>query len=253
MVSDLQGADDLEYELFCLAEENFKKNLYAEAEPLLNQLVLKKTKRPEVFHMLGTIYYDQGKFSKAIRSFKSALERDAGFTDSSIGLSIILNDLGRYEEGQKVFDEARTMLSVKNSSADTGINERFATKHDELGELYLQHHKFEEALEQFQKAFLLTSLRRPEIGVNIADCQYRLGQLSLAIRELRILTREYPHFVAARLKLGKYYYDSHQIPEAIAQWEAVLQYEAQNSTALDFLRLAQTVQVTNLNAPQLDL
>lgn len=240
-------------ELFQTAEEHFKENRYAEAEPLLNQLVLKNTKRPEVFHMLGTIYYDHGKFNKAIRSFKRALELDAGFTDSSIGLSIILNDLGRYEEGQKVFDEARTMLAVKNQTSDTTVNEKFATKHDELGELYLRHHRFEEALEQFQKAYQMTSLRRPEIGLNIADCQHRLGQLSLAIRELRLIVREYPHFVPARLKLGKYYYDSHQIPEAIEQWEHVLQYEPQNSTALDFLRLAQTVQVTNLNTPSLEL
>lgn len=244
---------ELEKEMFSSAEENFKENRYAEAEPMLNQLVLKKSKRPEVFHMLGTIYYDQGKFNKAIRSFKSALELDAGFTDASIGLSIILNDLGRYEEGQKVFDEARTMLAVSGQALDTSINEKFSMKHDELGELYLQHHKVEEALEQFQKAFLLTNLRRPEIGVRVADCQHRLGQLSLAIRDLRILVREYPHFVPARLKLGKYYYDSHQIPEAIEQWEAVLQYDAKNSAALDFLRLAQTVQVTNLNAPQLEL
>lgn len=253
MASEMNTGSNLELEMFSSAEENFKENRYAEAEPLLNQLVLKKSQRPEVFHMLGTIYYDQGKFNKAIRSFKRALELDSGFTDSSIGLSIILNDLGRYEEGQKVFDEARTMLAVKGQSTDTSTNEKFAAKHDELGTLYLQHHKFEEALEQFQKAFLLTTLRRPELGVSVADCQQRLGQLSLAIRELRMLTREYPHFVPARLKLGKCYYDSHQIPEAIEQWEAVFQYEPKNSAALDFLRLAQTVQVTNLNTPQLEL
>ena len=244
---------DVEQELFQTAEDGFKANRYTEVEPLLNQLVLKNTKRPEVFHMLGTIYYDQGYFNKAIRSFKRALEIEPGFTDSSIGLSIILNDLGRYEEGQKVFDEARTMLAVKNKAGDPSLNEKLATKHDELADLYYRHHRYNEALEQFQKAQTLTNLRRPEIGVSVANCLVQLNQLPQALRELHQLVRDYPHFVPARLKLGKCYYDSHQIPEALEQWEAVLQYEPQNPVALDYLRLAQTVHVTNLNAPRVEL
>jgi tetratricopeptide (TPR) repeat protein len=203
--------------------------------------------------MLGTIYHDQGKFNKAIRSFKRALELDPSFTDSSIGLSIILNDLGRYEEGQKIFDEARTMLAAKAQRGDPNLNEKFATKHDELGELYMRHNLFEDALEQFLKAFQLTSMRRPEIGVSIAECYLHLGNKPQALKELRQVVREYPHFVPARLTLGKCFYDSQQIPEAIEQWEAIVRVEPHNQTALDYLRLAQTIQVTHINTPQLDL
>lgn len=244
---------EVEQEAFQTAEDHFKENRYNEAEPILNQLVLKNTTRPEVFHMLGTIYYDQGKFNKAIRSFYRALEIEPGFTDASIGLSIILNDLGRYEEGQKIFDEARAMLAVKGKGGDPHLNEKFAAKHDELGELYFRHHRFVEALEQFQKAQQLTNVRRPELAVSVSNCHIQLGNVAHAIRELRMVVREYAHYVPARLKLGKCHYDSHQIPEAIEQWEAVLQYEPKNPVALDYLRLAQTVQVTQLNAPQIEL
>jgi len=244
---------DFEAELFETAENHFLENQYAESEPILNQLVLKNTRRPEVFHMLGTIYHDQGKFNKALRSFKRALELDPGFTDSSIGLSIILNDLGRYDEGQKVFDEARTMLSAKAKVGDPNLNEKFATKHDELGELYLRHSYYSEALEQFQRAYQLTSLRRPEIGLSLAECYLHSNNRNQAIKELRQIVREYGHFVPARLKLGKCYYDAQQIPEAIEQWEAALKYEPHNQAAFDYLRLAQTIQVTNINSPQIDL
>jgi len=244
---------DTELELFNQAEESFKANRYTEAEPLLNQLVLKSSRRPEVFHMLGTIYYDQGHFNKAIRSFKRSLEIEPGFTDASIGLSIILNDLGRYEEGQKVFEEARSMLTLRNTAADTSLNEKLSTKHDELGDLYYRHQRFVEALEQFQKAHALTSLRRPELAVSIANSHIQLNQMPLALHELHQAVRDYPHYVPARLKLGKSYYDSHQIPEALEQWEAVLKYEPKNKVALDYLRLAQTVHVTNLNTPRIEL
>jgi len=244
---------EIEQDVFTTAEEHFKINEYASAEPLLNQLVLKGTKRPQVFHMLGTIYYDQGKFNKAIRSFKRALEIEPGFTDSSIGLSVILNDLGRYEEGQKVFDEARAMLATKSPAGDLTLNEKFATKHDELGDMYLQHGRVEEALEQFQRALKLTAMRRPEISVSIAECHIKLSNLNLAIRELRLIVREYPHFVPARLKLGKCYFDSQQIPEAIEQWETALKYEPKNQAIRDYLRLAQSIQVTSLNSPNMEL
>ncbi len=245
---------DAGQELFSTAEEYFKSDRYAEAEPLLNQLVLRGSKRPEVFHMLGTIYYDQGKFNKAIRSFRRALELNPGYTDSSVGLSVILNDLGRYEEGQKVFDEARAMLGMKSSGTeDHHLNERFSAKHDELGELYLRHGRVEEALTEFQKALALTKLRRPEISVSIAECHIHLNNFPLAIRELRLVVREFPHFVPGRLKLGKCYYDSQHVPEAIEQWEAALRIEPSNPAAKDYLRLAQTIQVTSLNSPQLEI
>ena len=86
------------------AQELFNKGKYSQVEAIINQLILNNCKDPTIFQMLGTIFYDQGKFNKAIRSFKRALEIDPGYTDASVGLSIILNDLGRYEEGKKVFE-----------------------------------------------------------------------------------------------------------------------------------------------------
>ena len=58
-------------DMLTAAREYFRENKYSLAEPLLNQLILKNAKSPEVFHMLGTIYYDQGKFNKAIRAFQT--------------------------------------------------------------------------------------------------------------------------------------------------------------------------------------
>jgi tetratricopeptide (TPR) repeat protein len=244
---------DAELDVFQTAENHFNNNEYALAEPILNQLVLKNSKRAEVYHMLGTIYYDQGKFNKAIRSFRRALEINPSFTDSSIGLSIILNDLGRYDEGQKVFDEARTMLATKNNFRDSSVEERFSVKHDELGELYLRHSRVDEALEQFRKAYGMTQLRRPEIGTSIGECLILKNQIPLAIKEFRQLTKEYPHYVPALLKLGKCFYDLQQIPEAIDCWEKVLAFEKNNKIALDYLRLAQSVHLTNINSPEVEL
>jgi tetratricopeptide (TPR) repeat protein len=87
-------------------------------------LLQRPQKNPEVFQMLGTIYYDQGKFNKAIKTFQRALEIDPSYTDASVGLSIILNDIGRYDEGKKVFQDAKKLIDLRSGRADPYIDEK---------------------------------------------------------------------------------------------------------------------------------
>jgi len=230
-------------ELLATAKESFKYNRYKEAEPLLNQLILFGIKTAEIFHMLGTIYYDQGKFNKAIRTFRRALEIDPSFTDASVGLSIIFNDLGRYEEGRKVFEEAQAMLDKKKINSGPYVNEKLAHKHDELGELYCRYGRTKDGLEQYYKALGLSSCK-PELTMKVAECFLRLEEFDRAIKELRNLVRDFPTFVTARIRLGQIFYDSGQVPEAVAQWEAVLQREPEHPEAKRLLQQAQSVEIT---------
>ncbi|MCB0422897.1 MAG: tetratricopeptide repeat protein [Bdellovibrionales bacterium] len=226
-----------------MAKAHFIESRYQHAEAILNQLILKNQKDPNIFHMLGTIYYDKGKFNKAIRSFKRALEIDPAFTDASVGLSIILNDLGKYEEGKKVFDEAKTMLNSKGDG-DPYVEEKLAIKHDELGELYFQYKRYSEAMEQFYKALTL-SARKPELTMKLVECRIKKEEYTEATKLLKDLLRQYPDYLAGRLKLGMLYYDSQQVPEAIEQWESVLEKDPNNVTAKDYLKLAHAVEVTS--------
>lgn len=241
---------DEHLELLESAREFFKQSQYKPAETILNQLILKNVKHPELFHMLGTIYYDQGKFSKAIRSFRRALEIDPAFTDASVGLSIILNDLGRYDEGRKVFEEAKTMLAQVSAESDPYVNEKLALKHDELGELYFQYSRYKEALEQFYKALNLSS-RKAEITMKIVESFVQLEDFDKSIKILSELCQEYPDFASARVKLGKIFYDMKRIPEAIDQWEMALSKDPENQQAAQYLKLAQSVET--IAEPQMSL
>lgn len=243
-VSDLDNNDNNHYEeedykrIFLICEEHFREHRYVEAERTLNQLVLKNYKKPHVFHMLGTIYYDQGKFNKAVRSFKRALEIDPQFTDSSIGLSILLNDLGRYEEGQKVFERARELLTHNEKDKNHPINEKLSSKHKELGELYSQYKRYDQALTQYFKALSL-SPNNLDIHLSIVDCFVFLGRHEEALHELKDLCKEHPFYDPARLKLGQIYYKQEKIPQAISEWQEILRRNPQNLQAKTYLEKAQ--------------
>jgi tetratricopeptide (TPR) repeat protein len=225
-------------ELLETAREHFREGNYRIAESLLQQLILTDGKNPEIFHMMATIYYDQGKFNKAIKTFRRALEIDPTYTDASVGLSIILNDLGRYEEGKKVFVDAQEALAKKSTEADPYIQEKLATKHDELGELYFQYKRYDEALEQYFKALSL-STRKADLKMKLVECFLKKDDIARAAKELKLLVQEYPQFIPARLKLGLLYFNAKKTVEAVQQWETVLLRDPEHPVALKYLQMAQ--------------
>lgn len=237
--------NDFISDIFSEAKENFINGNYNVAEPLLQQILLQNARNPEIYQMLATIYYDKGQFNKAIKTFKRALEIDPSYTDASVGLSIILNDLGRYDEGKKVFEDAKTLLDRKSGKADPFVEEKLASKHEELGDLYYQYKRYSEALEQLFKAQKL-STRNAEITLRIVECYLKLGETERAIRDLKNLLKEYPHFIPARMKLGIIYYNINHLAEASEQWENVLVREPGHPEASKYLRMVQTAGISSI-------
>lgn len=233
-------------EMLSEAKENFINGNYKVAEPLLNQLILQNSRNAEVYQMLATIYYDKGQFNKAIRTFKRALEIDPTYTDASVGLSIILNDLGKYDEGQQIFEEAQKLLERKSGKMDSYVEEKIASKHEELADIYFQYKFYKEALDQLFRAQKLSS-RKAEISMRIAECYVKTGDSDRAVRELKTLIREYPHFIPARLKLGVIYYNMNNLAEATEQWENILIRDPKHPEALKYLKMANAAGITTLN------
>ncbi len=220
------------------AREHFKSASYKVAESLLQQLVMMNANNPEVHHMLASIYYDQGKFNKAIKTFKRALEIDPQFIDAAVGLSIILNDLGRYEEGKQVFQAAQKVLDQKKAKPDPYTQEKLAAKHDELGELYFQYKQYQEAIPHYEKALELTS-RKTEMKMKLVECYLKSNDIDRAVTILKQIIAASPQFIPARLKLGLVYYKTKKSVEAIEQWESVLLRDPQNLIAKKYLQMTQ--------------
>jgi tetratricopeptide (TPR) repeat protein len=239
-------ADSMWDEMLAEAKENFISGNYKVAEPILNQLILQNSRNAEVYQMLATIFYDKGQFNKAIRTFKRALEIDPTYTDASVGLSIILNDLGRYDEGKQIFEDAQKLLDRKSGKMDSYVEEKLASKHEELADIYFQYKFYSEALDQLFRAQKLTT-RKAEIAMRIAECYVKMGDPDRAVRELKSLIREYPQFIPARLKLGVIYYNMNNLAEATEQWENILLRDPHHPEALQNLKMANAAGITTIS------
>ncbi len=130
----------------------FDEGFYDKVTPLLNGLLSQKVNVPDIYHMLGSMYYEQGQFKACINSFKKALEIDPDFTDSSIGLSVVLNDLGKYEQASQVFKSAQDRLKNQNAqSSACSLIQTIASKHLELADLYSKNNSPQQAFENLIK------------------------------------------------------------------------------------------------------
>ena len=161
-------------------------NKLDEAKLILQPLVTELKSDCRVFSLLGFIYHREGRFSRAIRNYRRALEINSGDVETAINLSLIYNDLGRYEQGSELYAQAVDLLKNakpdvdQNVLKDDEINVMFSGQHASIGELYLRYNKAQEALQEFEKALSL-SPRSYNLYVDIAECLSRLGKRRSAI------------------------------------------------------------------------
>ncbi len=208
--------------IFQTASDHFVNGDYKKAEPILHQLVLKNYKNASLFYMLGAIQYQKNDIRKALRSFKRSLEIDPAFTDAGIGLSVIFNDLGQYEEGQKVFLATQKQLKsphqIKEQSSKSKL---FMTKHLELAKLYNDDKNYGEALQQLVKAKLF-SIETSKIQILISECLLNLKQYEKAVYELKDIVAKEPDNIPALMRLGQVYGLTGQKDLAINAFEKTL-------------------------------
>lgn len=233
------------------AKACFKQGDYQKAIQVFNNILEKpdvenSTMVESYFH-LANIFHIRGEISKAVKAFKQVLELDPNHTDASISLSVLYNDIGHYEDGEKLFRSAKEKVSqgATDSFHDAHINKKFALKHYETAEMYLSYNRLDEALFEYNKAAALDN-DNLEIRIKIAKVYAKKNFESKALDELVRLKSEHPKYMPARIALGVFYYGNGRILEAQNEWQTVLSQEPNNKAAGTYLDLSNSATETTL-------
>src|SRR5690348_16084314 len=128
------------------------KRRFSEAETLLRDRLRVDAQNPDTYYLLGVMYYFQGQIGLTVENLKKALSIDPKHTDAAICLSVLFNDIGKYDDARKVFEQANQSITYKQNQGDPGIDKKFAVKHLELADLYFRYRRYEEAIEEYSKA-----------------------------------------------------------------------------------------------------
>ena len=193
-------------------------------------------------YLMGTILHRENRFAEAVNSFKRALQLDPNFTDAAISLSIVYNDTGHYNEGKKVFEQAEKSALRKANSPTPSIvlAKEISTKHMELGSLYRQLQRFDEAANEYLKASRVDP-ENIDARILLAKTHGQRGQIKLAQEELENLVREKPDHTNARLHLALLYHAMGNVVDAQIELQDALMKEPDNKQVkmyLDMVRQA---------------
>jgi tetratricopeptide (TPR) repeat protein len=209
-----------------LAKNYFKSKNYEQAEICFKELVESDIKFADVFHMMGVIMHDKGKFEEAINNYKKALEINPKYTEAAINLSILFNDLGKYNESKDILFNVQQSVTDENSK-DRMVKGKLANK--SMGE-------FQEAIDEFKKAAFL----RPyfaDIRTKLATTYRDMGDIKMAFRELLDVINIKPTYVPARVNLGITYLLVNDYESAKREFKKVIELDPNNPSAKMYFKI----------------
>jgi tetratricopeptide (TPR) repeat protein len=229
------------------AKESFQKNDLKTASLFLNEIIDQNPNATEAYFYLANVFHVRGELGKAIKGFQRVLELDPNHTDAAISLSVIYNDIGKYEEAKAIFEKANNQVKNTQSAGvgDPHLNKKFSLKHYEIAEMYVSYGRCDEALFEYNKAIALDP-DNLEIRIKIAKTYTKKGYSSKAFDELRRLKNENPGYMPARIALGLLYYGNGNIIEAQAEWQNVLSREPNHPEASMYVNLSRTATETTV-------
>lgn len=216
---------------------------FARAEQLIREKLARDPQSADAHYLMGVLHYFQGQLGPTVENMKRALSFDPQHTDAAICLSVLYNDVGKYDEAKRVFEQANQSVAHKRTGDDLGIDRKFAVKHLELADLYFRYRRYDEAIEEYGKAALLDPTAF-EIRIRRAKTYAKKGFLTRAMQELQQLKRECPEYVPARLQLGLLHYSQGNVLDAELEWEGVQAVDPTNREAHAYLEMAKRARVT---------
>jgi tetratricopeptide (TPR) repeat protein len=209
---------------------------YTEAVACLTEVLRSKAAYADVYDMLGVIYHHEGRLAEAEEMFRQALRLNPAYTEAALNLVVTCNDLGKYVEAKTIYEQAMAAVQRAPRELDPFVKGKIANMHAEIGATYRAVAVFDEAVREYQQALALCPTfvdLRTELGKTLRE----MGDLPGSIRELELVRAEQPRYAPGRIHLGLSYYAAGRRDVAAAEWRAVLETDATNSSARMYLAM----------------
>lgn len=220
----------------------FQAGDYAQAEPLLLEVIRRTPFYANVYNMLGFIYSQRNAPERAVELFRRALNLNPNYTEARLNLAITLADMGASSEASAEYGAARAAESPPGSPAAAGLTRAarngLATAHADLARMYRELGRLPEAIREFDEALALCP--------DFADLHYQRGvvcreqgdqggALASFARALEIN----PGYVEVHLGVGLAHHLAGDHGAARRAWEKTLELDPANELARLYLRLGE--------------
>jgi len=230
---------DPEFEkVYRAAQESFEENRLDEAERLFLKLLDRNTRGyADVFNRLGLIYFQKGLLERAAQYFEKALVINPKYTDAALSLVVTYNELQKFVEAERVFNQAAKVVRSEPTSLDPFIQGKLANEHGKLGDAYYNLGRYDQALDEYKKAVKL----RPnfvDILTKIGMTLREKGELDQAVEAFSKAKEASSTYVPAYIHLGIAYYTQNRRDLALQEWKAAQKIDPANRAVQVYLNLA---------------
>jgi tetratricopeptide (TPR) repeat protein len=220
------------------AQECFDDQRFDEAERLFLKLLERNAKGyADVFNRLGLICSQKGLYERAAQYFEKALGINPKYTDAALNLVVTYNELRKFDQAEKVFHRAASVVRSEPASLDPYIKGKLANEHGKLGDAYYDLGRYDDALDEYRKA---TALRPnftdilTKIGITLRE----KGNLDLAVDAFARAKEAGPKYVPAYLHLGITYYTKGRRDLALQEWKTAQNIDPSNRAVQVYINLA---------------
>jgi tetratricopeptide (TPR) repeat protein len=221
-----------------LAREYYEKHEYDLAERQLEKVAEATRGFADMHNMRGVIHHDRGRLEQARDEFEQALAINPSYTEAALNLAVTYNDLGNYEDAQRVYKSTVHRNGATSEAIDPFAKGKIANLHAELAQAYLDVGLPNEAVQEYRNAIRLCP-DFADLRVKLAAVYQQMGDLSAARFELGEAIRVRPRYIPARVAMGVLLLITGHRHKAIEEWEEALRREPDNKSARMYLRMAQ--------------
>jgi tetratricopeptide (TPR) repeat protein len=213
----------------------FEQGNFDAAVSCFSEIVKDGTDRfADVYNKLGIIYQRKGLSPKAASFFEKALKINPAYTEAALNLSIVYNELGKYEDARNTFNCAVKTVYKARKIKDTYIEGKLANEHALLGEQYYYLGRFKEAITEYKKALRLCP-KYPDIITQLGLAYREDGDIEAAAATFIKAQDAGPKYIPAFLHLGITYYMKGFVDMAIREWKRALTIDPENRDARIYL------------------
>lgn len=230
-------------ELLAIGKQYFDNKQYAQAESYLKRVLEKSGHYADVLNMLGVIAHIEGRFATAIEYFQKALEINPRYTEATLNLAVLYNDLGQYPEAKKLYGRLKGGKGAGHTQIEPVLRGKLSNLHADIGDIYRSIGLYPYSIEEYRKALALNPTYF-DIRTKLGQALRENGALVESLKELKSVLRADTRYCPALIQMGITYYSMGNAAEARKCWKQTLTKEPDNEYARMYLRLCDAIEST---------
>ena len=169
--------------------------------------------------------------------FQKALKINPNYTEALLNLTVLYNDLGKYEEAKKLYSHLKKK-SGKQHDIEPVLKGKLSNLHAEIGDIYRSISLYPFAICEYEKALELNPAYL-DIRTKLGQALRENGDLTRSKNELEQVVKANTHFGPGKVQLGVTLYCVDKVGEARKLWKQVIDKNPENEFAKMYLKLSE--------------